>query len=346
MSTTPPRPAPPRTRVVREPDGVRRIGDRQRFNESLTCLLTIREKATGAGQPNLAWAFTLWGRVQGSSPLALTLHGLAAPGTLWQHISDTIASETGGALPEMPGSFEVAIPHWTVASDAVHAALHAPPPLFHIQTEARRKAFGEPHPDVIEQAENTLHQHYAHLPDHHEAPASQPPSPLDCHTDGSYLRGRRIGGAAAVFDRGRWAALALPDATSPYECEIRAALLALAVVPRNIPVRIHTDSKNLVTAMRRHERGLDVHAPSRPAHDLHRLRMRMADRTASTEFVWVPGHTGEGLNDAADRLARLSARHHADDVDTTMTSTIAQRILADVGLAGSRRLRPSTRRAI
>ncbi|UHJ57080.1 ribonuclease H [Mycolicibacterium fortuitum] len=102
--------------------------------------------------------------------------------------------------------------------------------------------------------------------------------------------------------------------------ELRAIAAAVAALPRH-HLTVMSDSQLAIATVNRWKRG----EPSMPAdypaelpdrdHCLHAARRRIYVERNRIELRWVPGHSGDPLNEGADALARLGSRYRRGDAD-------------------------------
>lgn len=149
------------------------------------------------------------------------------------------------------------------------------------------------------------------------SPRKNPPAVVEIYTDGSASPNPGPGGwAAVVVEAGRRRDLSGGEAhTTNNRMELRAALEALQVLPRSKQIRVHTDSQYLRLGITEYladwERtGWKTRARQPVANqDLWQALVEaLAGRKVT--WVWVRGHAGNPLNEAADQLAQKAASHH------------------------------------
>lgn len=135
-------------------------------------------------------------------------------------------------------------------------------------------------------------------------------------TDGSSLGNPGPGGWAWWRHQECWTAGSLPHTTNQ-QAELVALLMALRQVPKNLPLRIASDSQyavNLATKwLAAWKRANWRTASGQPVANLNIVKhidTAIRSRDTRPEFVWVRGHNGLEGNEAADRAAVLAA--HAE----------------------------------
>lgn len=130
-------------------------------------------------------------------------------------------------------------------------------------------------------------------------------------TDGSSLGNPGPGGWAWVTEDGEQGSAGARRSTNN-RMELRAVIEALESIGDN-EVRILTDSEYVVNVFTEwlegwRTRGMRT-SNGRPVENqdlIERADRLMKDRRV--EFVWIKGHAGHPLNEAADRLANAAAR--------------------------------------
>jgi ribonuclease HI len=130
-------------------------------------------------------------------------------------------------------------------------------------------------------------------------------------TDGACLGNPGPGGWAFVVDGGRWSSGAEPDTTNQ-RMELLAA--STAVQALDGPLRVVSDSAYVVNCFKQGwwkgwlAKGWRNSQRQPVANrDLWEPFIELVNARGDVEFVWVKGHSGHRLNDAADRLATAAA---------------------------------------
>ncbi len=150
---------------------------------------------------------------------------------------------------------------------------------------------------------------------------------IDAGTDGSIGWGRGKGASWAwARDDGRYGYGTLRT-TDILVAELRAIHQLLISAEAGERLRVRTDSKSALTCLTKNT-GTERTRHSNAVENLVRSIKQAASRMHSVEFVWVKGHDGDPLNDAADRLARL-ARQTATGVAESSRNSIARNIMTD-----------------
>lgn len=149
------------------------------------------------------------------------------------------------------------------------------------------------------------------------SPHKSSPAVVEVYTDGSASPNPGPGGwAAVVVEAGRQRELSGDEAhTTNNRMELRAALEALRALPRSKRIRVHTDSQYLRLGITEYlaswqRAGWKTRARQPVANqDLWQALVEaLAGRTVT--WVWVRGHSGNPLNEAADQLAQKAASRH------------------------------------
>ncbi|OBB84652.1 ribonuclease HI [Mycolicibacterium peregrinum] len=157
-------------------------------------------------------------------------------------------------------------------------------------------------------------------------PSSRPVDggPVTVATDGSVRhRHAGFGWLASSGDHGLAGYRSSPRrvGTEPVlVAELRAIGAAVSALPRH-HLTVLSDSRLAIATVNRWKRG----EPSMPAdypaelpdrdHCLHAARRRIYVERNRIELRWVPGHSGDPLNEGADALARLGSRYRRGDAD-------------------------------
>ncbi|KAK0487736.1 ribonuclease H-like domain-containing protein, partial [Armillaria novae-zelandiae] len=128
--------------------------------------------------------------------------------------------------------------------------------------------------------------------------------------DGSCV-GNGCGGASAgagVFwgsNSSRNRAERVPGPQTNNRAEHVAFIIALLLCPPDLPVRVYTDSENVVhTYCHWIHRRITMGWKCANANIIQYRMHLIVKRTASIEFCWVKGHSRNMGNDAADALAK------------------------------------------
>ena len=134
------------------------------------------------------------------------------------------------------------------------------------------------------------------------------------HTDGSCLSNPGPGGWAAIL---RWRdnereIIGHEKDTTNNRMELKAAIMGLNAVTRNMPIALHTDSRYVMNGvqnwMPRWKANGWKTANKKPVanQDLW-LMLDEAVRRHHITWHWVKGHAGDKLNERCDHLARRAA---------------------------------------
>lgn len=160
----------------------------------------------------------------------------------------------------------------------------------------------------------------------------QPAGPVEVATDASIaLRRRRAAAIAYVSEFGDWSSRIIRTSDTCL-AELAAVEFAISRTPSTRALRIRTDSQFVA--------GL-LNDPARlvsPRYRKVRMKITAAMKTRQIQVVWVRGHAGDRLNDAADRIAVLTRRAHEGGFDAR---AIGDRIAAEA----ASQARSSTRTA-
>ena len=133
----------------------------------------------------------------------------------------------------------------------------------------------------------------------------------EVYTDGSALGNPGPGGWAFVVEDGPWA-WGVESRTTNQRMELTAAARAVATMTGKL--RVVSDSKYVVDCFEQRwwENWLKrnwLNAKKQPIanRDLWEPLIEAVRARGDVEFVWVKGHSGNRLNDLADRLATNAA---------------------------------------
>ncbi|HYZ31637.1 MAG TPA: ribonuclease HI [Crenalkalicoccus sp.] len=140
--------------------------------------------------------------------------------------------------------------------------------------------------------------------------ASETPAAVEIWTDGGSRPNPGPGGWAAILRYGeaeRELSGADP-ATTNNRMELTAAIMALETLKRPCRVVLHTDSEYLRNGMERWVKGWVRNnwrnAAKDPVANMELWqRLLAAAKPHEIEWRWVRGHSGDAMNERADRLA-------------------------------------------
>jgi ribonuclease HI len=142
--------------------------------------------------------------------------------------------------------------------------------------------------------------------------------------DGSFSLSQRTGGWAWVDERGNFGQGEGKSSSSAHS-ELEAVLLALtAHAGTNLNLVIRLDSKDALGLILNGSRENTPQAIRRVV-----THIRGHALFAQTEFGWVHGHSGDPLNEAANRLAIAARRGSDAGVDPSLSVRTAQNIVSE-----------------
>ncbi|MBM36583.1 MAG: SLOG family protein [Actinomycetota bacterium] len=159
----------------------------------------------------------------------------------------------------------------------------------------------------------------------------------DVYTDGACLGNPGPGGWAFVVDQGLWSSGFDPHTTNQ-RMELMAASAAVQTLDGSL--RVHSDSTYVVNCfvqewwkgwLKRDWKNSKKEPVAN--RDLWEPFIELVNARGDVEFVWVKGHAGHRLNEAADQLATTAAAQQASQSGGIFTDAIVR------GLQGDR---PST----
>lgn len=145
-------------------------------------------------------------------------------------------------------------------------------------------------------------------------------------TDGSWSRHNKVAGCGVMFADGRWGATAHRDFPSALAAELKAVEHAVNMADKDEPLLILCDSRPAIHALR------NGATAKNKIGFLESLRAKIARR--DIELVWVKGHAGYALNEAADRLAVASRRNFDSNTDPQVRDRIYANIVDDAAAHG------------
>lgn len=161
----------------------------------------------------------------------------------------------------------------------------------------------------------------------------------DVFTDGACLGNPGPGGWAFVVDQGPWLSGFEPHTTNQ-RMELTAA--SAAVQTLDGPLRVHSDSTYVVNCFVQewwkgwHRRDWKNSKKEPVANrDLWEPFIELVNARADVEFVWVKGHSGHRLNDAADQLATTAAARQKNQSGGIFTDAIVRGLEGDSPSAAS-----------
>lgn len=152
-------------------------------------------------------------------------------------------------------------------------------------------------------------------------------------TDGACLGNPGPGGWAFVVDQGPWSSGYEPQTTNQ-RMELTAASAAVQALEG--PLCVYSDSTYVVNCFRQEwwkgwlKRGWKNSKKEPVANrDLWEPFIELVNARGDVEFRWVKGHSGDRLNDAADRLATTAAAQQANQSGGIYTDAIVKGLAAD-----------------
>ena len=156
---------------------------------------------------------------------------------------------------------------------------------------------------------------------------------IDVYTDGACLGNPGPGGWAFVVDQGLWASGFDPHTTNQ-RMELTAASAAAQALDG--PLRVHSDSTYVVNCflqewwkgwLKRDWRNSKKEPVAN--RDLWEPFIELVNARGDVEFVWVKGHAGHRLNEAADQLATNAAAQQAAQSGGIFTDAIVRGLQVD-----------------
>ena len=152
-------------------------------------------------------------------------------------------------------------------------------------------------------------------------------------TDGACLGNPGPGGWAFVVDQGPWSSGFEPHTTNQ-RMELTAASAAVQTLEG--PLCVHSDSTYVVNCFVQEwwkgwlRRGWKNSKKEPVANrDLWEPFIELVNARAEVEFVWVKGHSGHRLNDAADQLATTAAAEQKHQSGGIFTDAIVRGLDGD-----------------
>ena len=131
--------------------------------------------------------------------------------------------------------------------------------------------------------------------------------PIVIYTDGACLGNPGPGGwGAVIFENGKKKQLhGAEENTTNNRMEITAVLEALRTIPRNVDVRIFSDSTYVINTMTKNWK-------RKKNQDLW-PQLDNEVEARNVEWEWVKGHSGDRFNEEADQLAYREASRVAKE---------------------------------
>lgn len=148
-------------------------------------------------------------------------------------------------------------------------------------------------------------------------------------TDGSV--GSRSASAAWVTSAGQWGWTDVPKADVCL-AELYGVKALLEGISGDVRVTVFIDSREAVKLLNDRGAASRTKAIETVRLDIDRLREQ---RNSPVRFRWGKGHSGEGLNDGADRLAKLHRRGRLTDGELVLAEQIVEASVAAHELAYS-----------
>lgn len=149
-------------------------------------------------------------------------------------------------------------------------------------------------------------------------------------SDGGYHAQYGGGGYGWIRDDGVYGYGAARGVSSALEAELHALLNLVKHAPARSTLLIHVDSRSAIDVVNfegQTSRGADI---SGKAQTLVERILWFKEHKTPFTLHWVKGHNGHPLNDAADRLARLSRQSTDFGTPRDAVRAIAQGIADDV----------------
>ena len=161
----------------------------------------------------------------------------------------------------------------------------------------------------------------------------------DVFTDGACLGNPGPGGWAFVVDEGLWSS-GFEAHTTNQRMELTAASAAVQALEG--PLRVHSDSTYVVNCfLQEWWKGWLKkdwkNSKKEPVknRDLWEPFIELVNARRDVEFVWVKGHSGHRLNDAADLLATTAAAHQESQSGGIFTDAIVRGLEGDTPASAS-----------
>lgn len=161
-----------------------------------------------------------------------------------------------------------------------------------------------------------------------DQPAPAPlPKRIIAATDGSAGKSARVTGYGFITDHGHYGH-GTSKATTALDAELAGISRVLTETPTTVPLTVLVDSRQAITIAETLKTTPPTTRRRGASREIqHKLHTRLADRDVT--FRWVRGHSGNPLNEAADRLAVLARRSAQMKTPKEVTQQIAAQIAAD-----------------
>ena len=157
---------------------------------------------------------------------------------------------------------------------------------------------------------------------------------IDVYTDGACLGNPGPGGWGFVVDQGLWVS-GFDSHTTNQRMELMAA--SAAVQALDGPLRVHSDSTYVVNCfvqewwkgwLKRDWKNSKKEPVAN--RDLWEPFIELVNARGDVEFLWVKGHAGHRLNEAADQLATTAAAQQSAQSGGIFTDAIVRGLQTDV----------------